>query len=332
VRTRRTPNGRRHRRPELDHVGEMPIKAYQTRGTKLAAQRAPTRVRSAARVQALILCLLITLTAILPGIGHADPGGRLLATGGASTVEGAAGGGLVPWATLAGYAERDEVGGALAATAVVLPDYDLRSASAAVTFHNRIELSVAKQRFDADAAVPGTTLEQDVFGVKLRLGGDLVYGRLPQLSVGVQLKHNAEFEVPALVGARSDTGVDLYVSTTRLWLAGPFGRSAFVNGTVRATRANQLGLLGFGGDRNGDYRVVGEASAGLFLNRRWAIGMEYRQKPDNLGFAPEDDWMDAFVGWFPDKRFSVVAAWSDLGSIAGLDDQRSAYLSLQFSH
>ena len=39
-----------------------------------------------------------------------------------------------------------------------------------------------------------------------------------------------------------------------------------------------------------------------------------------------------FVGWFPAKRVALVAAWSDLGSIAGLDGQRGAYLSLQLSH
>lgn len=49
-------------------------------------------------------------------------------------------------------------------------------------------------------------------------------------------------------------------------------------------------------------------------------------------FAREDDWYDVFLGWFPSKRFSVVAAWSDLGSIAGLDDQRGLYVSLQISH
>ncbi len=59
--------------------------------------------------------------------------------------------------------------------------------------------------------------------------------------------------------------------------------------------------------------------------------MEYRQKPDNLSFAREDDWYDVFVGWFPTKRVSLVAAWSDLCSIAGLDDQKGLYLSLQVS-
>ena len=57
--------------------------------------------------------------------------------------------------------------------------------------------------------------------------------------------------------------------------------------------------------------------------------VEYRQKPDNLGFAREDDWYDLFVAWFPSKHVAVVGAWADLGSIATLDRQRGAYLSLQ---
>lgn len=61
------------------------------------------------------------------------------------------------------------------------------------------------------------------------------------------------------------------------------------------------------------------------------FGAEYRHKPDNLGFATENDWWDAFVAWVPDRRVSVTAAWTDLGDIAGLEDQRGLYLSLQGS-
>ena len=42
--------------------------------------------------------------------GLLPSGGRLLLTGGVSTIEGAGGGGLVPWALIGGYGTRDEVG------------------------------------------------------------------------------------------------------------------------------------------------------------------------------------------------------------------------------
>ncbi|MGM0482112.1 MAG: DUF3034 family protein, partial [Pseudomonadota bacterium] len=66
-----------------------------------------------------------------------------------------------------------------------------------------------------------------------------------------------------------------------------------------------------------------------FINRHWAVGVEYRQKPDNLSFAEEQDWRDVFVGYFPSKDISIVGAYTDLGSIAGLDHQTGWYLSLQ---
>ena len=117
-----------------------------------------------------------------------------------------------------------------------------------------------------------------------------------------------------------------------VFLAGPGGRQLLLNGTLRSTRANQMGLLGHGGDRDGGRSLVFEGSAALVLDPSWVVGVEYRQKPDNLGFAREDAWMDAFVAWFPNKHVAVVAAWADLGSIATLDGQRGAYLSLQLSY
>src|ERR1700679_1831876 len=44
------------------------------------------------------------------GTGFFGEGGKLLATGGVSQVEGAAGGGLVPWAVIGGYESRASVG------------------------------------------------------------------------------------------------------------------------------------------------------------------------------------------------------------------------------
>ncbi|HCD56780.1 MAG TPA: DUF3034 domain-containing protein, partial [Halieaceae bacterium] len=61
------------------------------------------------------------------------------------------------------------------------------------------------------------------------------------------------------------------------------------------------------------------------------IGAEYRQKPDQLQSVTEDDWADVFVGWFPNKRFAAVVAWTELGDIAGLASQSGWYLSLQLS-
>ena len=281
-------------------------------------------------------CALLALALVLPGGAQARDG-RLLATGGATQVEGSAGGGIVPWAVLAGYGTGDQDGGTAFATRVDTGDYALDAYGVAYTFRNRLELSLARQRFDLGElqrrlSLPWNALEQDVFGAKLRLGGDLVYTAWPQFSLGVQHKRLRDGALPLAIGARDDQGTDVYLSASKLFLAGPGGRQLLLNGTLRSTRANQMGLLGHGGDRDDGRSLVFEGSAALVLDPSWVVGVEYRQKPDNLGFAGEDAWMDAFVAWFPNKHVAVVGAWADLGSIATLDGQRGAYLSLQLSY
>ena len=280
---------------------------------------------------------LLAVLVLLLASGAQARDGRLLATGGASQLEGAAGGGIVPWAVLAGYGTRDQDGGTAFYTRVDTGDYALDAFGVAYTFRNRLELSLARQRFDLGElqrrlSLPWDALEQDIFGAKLRLAGDLVYTPWPQLSLGVQHKRLRDAALPLAVGARDGRGTDVYLSASKLFLAGPGGRQLLLNGTLRSTRANQMGLLGHGGDRDGGRSLVFEGSAAVVLNPRWVLGLEYRQKPDNLGFAGEDAWTDAFVAWFPNKNLALVAAWADLGSIATLDGQRGGYLSLQLSY
>lgn len=277
--------------------------------------------------------LTVTVAALLfaavAATGALADSSKLLATGGATQFEGQAGGGLVPWAVIGGYGEDGEWGGAAAITRVQVDDFELDVTALALGINNRIEVSYARQKLKVEPL--GLAIRQDVFGGKLRLGGDLVYGPLPQISAGVQYKKNRDFDVPAAVGADSDEGLDYYLSASRLWLGGVLGRNVVTSLTLRSTDANQAGLLGFGHADGSGRDWVAEGSVGVFLNRHWVVGMEYRQKPDRLAAVAEDDWMDAFVGWFPNKHIAVVAAWSDLGDIAGLEAQRGWYLSLQLN-
>jgi hypothetical protein len=104
-----------------------------------------------------------------------------------------------------------------------------------------------------------------------------------------------------------------------------------VNASLRYSRANETGLLGFGGDRRDSRSLLKEGSVALLLNPRWAVGVEYREKPDNLSFAGESDWADLFIGYFPNKHVSFVLAYARLGEIATLDNQNGTYLSVQGS-
>lgn len=261
-------------------------------------------------------------------------GGKLLLTGGVTQVEGAGGGGLTPWAVIGGYGTRDQIGGNAFYTRVDVDDYSLDSYGALVGFYDRVELSVSRQRFDTEAVGAalglgrGFAFRQETFGLKVRLFGDAVLEQdswVPQVSVGLQHKRNDQGGVLAFIGAQDDDGTDLYVSATKLYLA----QSLLVNGTVRYTKANQFGILGFGGDRNGDAEAMFEGSVAYLLNRDLAIGAEYRQKPDNLGIATEDDAWDVFVAWAPSKHVSLTVAYVDLGNIVIADNQRGVYASLQ---
>jgi hypothetical protein len=125
------------------------------------------------------------------------------------------------------------------------------------------------------------------------------------------------------------SGVDLYLSATKLFLA----QGVLVNGTLRLTKANQNGLLGFGSSDNNSYRLKPEVSVAWLLQRDIVIGAEYRAKPDNLAFAGasfrENAWKDLFVAWAPSKRLSLTAAWVDLGNVVGHSRETGPYVSAQ---
>lgn len=274
--------------------------------------------------------------------------GKLLLTGGVSSIDGAAGGGLTPWAVTGSYATTGEVGGTAFVTVARTRDFALAIRGAAVGIGDRVELSVAHQDLDAgDNLAPlglrGLHLAQHIVGVKLRVAGDAVLDSdtpMPQFAIGLQHKRaDAGALGPTLfgpLGARR-SGTDAYVSATKLLLA----QGVLLNGTLRATRANQNGLLGFGGAQAGGYRLQPEVSVVQLLSSSLAIGVEYRAKPDNLntsvlgqGALREDDWWDVFVAWAPTKTFSVTAAWAHLGTIApGVQPRRQAgaYLSAQLA-
>jgi hypothetical protein len=268
-----------------------------------------------------------------PRLLHAQESGRLLATSGVSQLDGAAGGGLVPWAVIAGYGTRDAIGASAHYTLDAMPDFTLHNAGLAVGFYDRIELSYAHDWFETGSTGAklglgrGFALQMNVIGAKARLVGDIVYDQdrwLPQIAIGTQYKVTDHADVLRAIGARSADGVDFYVSATKLLLA----QSLLLDATVRATKANQFGLLGFGGDRNAGYTAQFEASAALLLRRDFAIGAEVRTKPDNLGFAHESTAYDMFVAYFVNKNLSLTLAYTALGPIANQGNQNGVYLSL----
>lgn len=266
--------------------------------------------------------------------GELINGGKLALTDGVASVDGSAGGGIATWAVIAGGETRDGVGASANATLVSLPDYELRDFGARLGLYDRLELSLAQQSFDTGATGAklglgsGFTFDQTIVGAKVRLLGDAVFDQdrlTPQISVGLQYKSNDRKAIIQAIGGKRADDIEAYLAATKILL----DKSLIINGTVRMTRANQTGLLGFGGDRSDDYKPQFEGSFAWMANRRLVIGAEYRTKPDNLGFAREQDWMDVFVAFAPTRRVSVTLAYADLGDIATFRNQRGLYASLQ---
>jgi hypothetical protein len=275
--------------------------------------------------------------AVIGGQARADEwrwGGKLDLTRGVSSIEGAGGGGIAAWSLITGNETRNGIGGEANATYINLPDYTVRAYGAGVGFYDRFELTYERQEFDTGSTGAklglgkGFTFDQNVVGAKVRVLGDAVYGQdswLPQIAVGLQYKENDKNAIVHAVGARSNEGVDYYVAATKILL----DDSLVLSGAVRLTKANQLGLLGFGGDRGNNYQPQFEGSAGYLVTKRLLVGAEYRTKPDNLGFARENNWGDLFAAYALNKTLSVTLAYVDLGDIATFRKQRGAYVSLQ---
>lgn len=302
------------------------------------------------------ILLAVAALALASGPARADTG-KLLLTGGVSTVAGSAGGGLTPWAVIGSNATEGEVGVSVHATRAATQDYGLTGYGVALGLHDRVELSLARQDFDASPAIalngiapfgvtPGQHIKMDVLGIKLRVAGDAVLDSdswMPQIAVGLEHKRVR----PGSIGSVLDflgtktSGTDVYVSATKLLLA----QSVLINGTLRYTNANQNGLLGFGSAAPGknSRSLQPEFSVAYLVSKNLAVGAEYRFKPNNLqalGAAAglgaalrEDDWKDIFVAWAPSKNLSLTLAYVDLGRIVpGITNNRRQtgyYLSAQ---
>ena len=266
--------------------------------------------------------------------------GKLPLTAGFNDIDGVGGGGLVPWALITGYGTEDSWGANAHVTEVPLRDFRLLSYGVAVGALDRVEASFADDKFNVKGtALNGVTAEQQVYGLKVRLTGDAVYDQdswAPQTAIGAEYKRNTglggagTIVSPRQLGAVADSGTDVYLSATKVFLA----ESLLLDLTLRYTKANEFGLLGFGGDLKQSRSVEPEATIAYIVSRTVAVGAEYRSRPHNLGADDERDAWDAFVAWTLSRHLSVVAGFVSLGSILSpvtgqSRDQNGAYVSIQ---
>ncbi len=253
-------------------------------------------------------------------------------------VEGQAGGGIVPWALLSG-------GPTVSTTWVDTGDYTLSSVALQTSIAKWVELSYARITFDPGAYHPVGHINVDVIGAKVRLLE--MNDTMPAVSFGVQYKmQEGSTKLNGLLESMGadDNGVDFYLAATKIIPVA--GKKLLLNGTIRATKANQIGILGFGSNSDDSYQAQFEGSIGVFLNKKTVLGVEYRMKPNNQltnGSTvnwKEDDWADLFFAYFPTPNMAVVAAAALFGDIAPVNntdsgykgtDQRGIYLQVQAS-
>ncbi len=297
--------------------------------------------------------LVATCAALFCAGAHAETG-KLLLTGGVSSIDGAAGGGLTPWAVIGSNATDDEIGGSAFFTNVGTRDYGLNIVGAAVGINDRYELSIAQQDLNTRATgtalgLPGLHLKQTIVGAKVRVLGDAILDSdtlMPQVALGLEYKTLGSTGLDGTLNAlgAKRNGVDVYVSATKLFL----GQSLLLNGTLRATKANQNGLLGYGATLGGNenrYGLQPEFSIGYLVSKNLVVGAEYRFMRNKLEKAGSvaglgnglrsQDWKDIFIAWAPSKNVSLTLAYVDLGVIVPATTanrkQTGYYLSAQLA-
>ena len=282
--------------------------------------------------------------------------GKLLLTGGVSSIDGAAGGGLTPWAVIGSNATDGEIGGSAYISNLGTKDFGFNFYGAAVGVKDRFELSIGQQDMDTRATgpalgVPGLRLKQTIVGAKVKVAGDAILDSdtlMPQIAVGLQYKTLAGSGLNATLDAlgAKRSGVDFYVSATKLFL----GQSLLLNATLRATKANQNGLLGYGASLGGSensYSLQPEFSIGYLVSKNVVVGAEYRTmrnklvKAGNTAFATNtgplrsEDWKDIFIAWAPTKNVSLTRAYVDLGVVVPATTasrkQQGVYVSAQLA-
>lgn len=269
----------------------------------------------------------------------------------ATQVEGQAGGGIVPWAMISSGTPT------VSTTWVDTADYTLSTIGVQAGILDRVELSYARLTLDPGEPHAGVGhVRMNSFGGKVKLLN--MSDVLPAVSVGVQYKRiDPDGTLEGILDdmGSDDSGVDFYLAATKVLPLDsiPFmeGKKFLLNTTVRGTKANQIGLLGFGSDNDDSYTAQLEASAGLFLNKQTVFGLEYRMKPDNeqtceatdtncpAAFSwNENDWGDVFFAYFPNPNMAIVAAAALLGDLApvpggspgeGGNGQRGLYFQIQ---
>lgn len=165
--------------------------------------------------------------------------------------------------------------------------------------------------------------------------GDFNQPWMPAVTIGAHYKYNDTIKsidtdlngTLTAIGIEDNDGIDytLYVSK----MIGFLPRPLLLNFGVRNSEAAHIGLLGFTGERE----FLLEGNAVLFVTDRFAVGAEYRQKPDNNYaaidglIASEDDWWSVVAAYVVNNSLTVSGGYFNLGDV--LDEENSNAFALK---
>lgn len=197
---------------------------------------------------------------------------------------------------------------------------------------------------DLVASSTGLDIEDDTvflhnFNARLALlkEGQFDQSWLPAVTLGAHYKYNDTVEdidtdlagTLTSIGIEDNDGIDytLYASKMLTFLPKPL----LVNAGVRNSNAAHAGLLGFTDDRE----FLFEGNVVLFLADNFALGAEYRQKPDGYKqidglVAAEDDWWSVVAAYVVNDSMTVSGGYFNLGDVLDEEDTDAFALKLKW--
>ncbi len=167
--------------------------------------------------------------------------------------------------------------------------------------------------------------------------GDFGQAWLPAITAGVHYKYNDTINdidtnlngTMTSIGIEDNDGVDytLYASKMLSFLPKP----VLVNVGLRNSEAAHAGLLGFTGDRE----FLVEGNVVMFLSNNFAVGAEYRQKPNNYEeinglIAGEDDWWSVVFAYVVNNSMTVSGGYFNLGDVLDEEDTDAFALKMKW--
>jgi hypothetical protein len=218
----------------------------------------------------------------------------------------------------------------------LIGDKDFEAFSVTWTLLERIELGYAFNRLGLDdldddiLAATGISISaNEVYLHHLNLRVNVIRENagdtnwVPAVTLGAHYKYNDSIRdidrdlagTLTTLGLDDHDGIDFTLTASKTLTCLP--RPVIVSAGARASKAVQLGLLGF----TDDYAVTFEGNLLVLVTDRCAVGCEYRQKRGGMSAIPgliakEDSWWDVHAAYIINNNMDIYATIGSAGDVA----------------